>query len=156
MMSKRDRRPRHLAAADYLIGVAGDENDDVIEVIAAHLLDAYQAVPGRGRCRPTCDSEPTRPRSGPGNGQRRSVRTSRRSATTSAQQPWLTMRGTQAELIEKAGLYGRVPGQGSRRVPPSSRMLGVASKRRGRPMPRRASPPVLRRACGTLGGFATA
>jgi tetratricopeptide (TPR) repeat protein len=45
MMSKRDRRPRHLAAADYLIAVAGDENDDVIEVIAAHLLDAYQAVP---------------------------------------------------------------------------------------------------------------
>jgi predicted ATPase/class 3 adenylate cyclase len=45
MMSKRDRRPRHLAAAAYLASVAGDEDDDVIEVIAAHLLDAYQAVP---------------------------------------------------------------------------------------------------------------
>jgi class 3 adenylate cyclase/tetratricopeptide (TPR) repeat protein len=45
MMSKRDRRPRHLAAADYLISVAGDEDEDIIEVIAAHLLDAYQSVP---------------------------------------------------------------------------------------------------------------
>ena len=44
MMSKRDRRPRHVAAADYLVSVAGDEDDDVIEVIAAHLLDAYQLV----------------------------------------------------------------------------------------------------------------
>ena len=44
MMSKRDRRPRHLAAADYLASVAGGEDDDVIEVIASHLLDAYQAV----------------------------------------------------------------------------------------------------------------
>ena len=45
MMSKRDRRPRHLAAADYLISVAGDEDEDIIEVIAAHLLDAYQSAP---------------------------------------------------------------------------------------------------------------
>ena len=45
IMSKRDRRPRHVAAADYLISVAGDEDEDVIEVIAAHLLDAYQALP---------------------------------------------------------------------------------------------------------------
>jgi class 3 adenylate cyclase/predicted ATPase len=45
MMSKRDRRPRHLAAAAHLASVAGDEDDDVIEVIATHLLDAYQAVP---------------------------------------------------------------------------------------------------------------
>jgi class 3 adenylate cyclase/tetratricopeptide (TPR) repeat protein len=45
MMSKRDRRPRHLAAAAHLASVAGDEDEDVIEVIAAHLLDAYLAVP---------------------------------------------------------------------------------------------------------------
>jgi predicted ATPase/class 3 adenylate cyclase len=45
MMSKRDRRPRHVAAADHLIAVAGDEDEDVIEVIASHLLDAYQAAP---------------------------------------------------------------------------------------------------------------
>jgi class 3 adenylate cyclase/tetratricopeptide (TPR) repeat protein len=45
MMSKRDRRPRHLAAADYLASVAGGEDDDVIEVIASHLLDAYQSSP---------------------------------------------------------------------------------------------------------------
>ena len=45
MMSKRDRRPRHLAAAAHLASVAGDEDDDVIEVIATHLVDAYQALP---------------------------------------------------------------------------------------------------------------
>jgi class 3 adenylate cyclase len=44
-MSKRDRRPRHIAAADHLSGIAGADDDDVIEVIAAHLLDAYLAVP---------------------------------------------------------------------------------------------------------------
>ncbi len=45
MMSKRDRRPRHLAAADYLASVAGGEDDDIIEVIASHLLDAYKSSP---------------------------------------------------------------------------------------------------------------
>lgn len=45
MMSKRDRRPRHVAAADHLIAVSGDEDEDVIEVIASHLLDAYHAAP---------------------------------------------------------------------------------------------------------------
>jgi class 3 adenylate cyclase/tetratricopeptide (TPR) repeat protein len=45
MMSRRDRRPRHLAAAAHLASVAGDEDDDVIEVIATHLLDAYESVP---------------------------------------------------------------------------------------------------------------
>ena len=44
------------------------------------------------RMRPTFGSAPTRPRSGPGSGPRRSARTSRRSATTSAQQPWSTTR----------------------------------------------------------------
>jgi class 3 adenylate cyclase/predicted ATPase len=45
MMSRRDRRPRHLAAAAHLTALAGGEDEDVIEVIASHLLDALQAVP---------------------------------------------------------------------------------------------------------------
>ena len=44
-MSKRDRGLRHVAAAEYVSAVAGSEDDDLIEVIAAHLLDAYQAGP---------------------------------------------------------------------------------------------------------------
>jgi predicted ATPase/class 3 adenylate cyclase len=44
-MSRRDRRPRHLAAAEYLSSLAGTEDDDIIEVIAAHYLDAYNEVP---------------------------------------------------------------------------------------------------------------
>lgn len=44
-MSKRDRGPRHIAAAEHLSAAAGSDDDDVIEVIAAHLLDAYQAGP---------------------------------------------------------------------------------------------------------------
>lgn len=43
-MSKRDRRPRHLAAAAYLSSTAGSE-DDVVEVIAAHYLEAHRAAP---------------------------------------------------------------------------------------------------------------
>jgi predicted ATPase/class 3 adenylate cyclase len=57
-MSRHDRRPRHIAAADHLIALGGPDDDDVIEVIAAHLLDAYGAVPDapdaeqlRGRAR---------------------------------------------------------------------------------------------------------
>ncbi len=45
MLSRKDRRLRHLAAADYLAGVHGDDDEDVIEVIAAHRFDAYEAVP---------------------------------------------------------------------------------------------------------------
>jgi class 3 adenylate cyclase/tetratricopeptide (TPR) repeat protein len=44
-MSKRDRRPRHLAAAEHLTAIGGPDDEDVVEVIAAHLLDAYEAVP---------------------------------------------------------------------------------------------------------------
>ena len=103
MMSKRDRRPRHLAAADYLIGVAGDENDDVIEVIAAHLLDAYQAVPDAD------DAADVRQRA-----HEAQVRAGERAASLGANlaaqryyeraATLVDDAGTQAELIEKAGL----------------------------------------------------
>jgi hypothetical protein len=57
-MSRRDRRPRHISAADHLLPIGGPDDDDIIEVVAAHLLDAYEAVPDaedaaqlRGRAR---------------------------------------------------------------------------------------------------------
>jgi class 3 adenylate cyclase/tetratricopeptide (TPR) repeat protein len=44
-LSKRERRTRHLAAASYLETAFGGEQDEVIEVIASHYLDAYEALP---------------------------------------------------------------------------------------------------------------
>jgi predicted ATPase/uncharacterized protein (DUF2267 family) len=45
MLSKKDRRTRHLAAANYLAQLGGADDDDVIEVIAAHRYDAYLSNP---------------------------------------------------------------------------------------------------------------
>ncbi len=43
-MSKKERRTHHLAAAAFLEASSG-EQDEIIEVVAAHLLDAYRAGP---------------------------------------------------------------------------------------------------------------
>ncbi len=43
-LSKRERRARHLAAAAHLETSFADE-DEVVEVLASHYLDAYQSVP---------------------------------------------------------------------------------------------------------------
>jgi predicted ATPase/class 3 adenylate cyclase len=42
-MSKRERKSRHLAAAAYLRSVA--DEDEIVEVVASHYLDAYRAAP---------------------------------------------------------------------------------------------------------------
>jgi tetratricopeptide (TPR) repeat protein len=42
-LSKRERAGRHLAAADHVAAALGE--DEGAEVVAAHLLDAYQATP---------------------------------------------------------------------------------------------------------------
>ena len=44
-LSKRERRSRHLAAAEYLRGAFATEEDEVVEVIASHYLAAHEAVP---------------------------------------------------------------------------------------------------------------
>ena len=44
-LSKRERRARHLAAADYLTAAFTDEEDEVVEVIASHYLAAHEAAP---------------------------------------------------------------------------------------------------------------
>ncbi len=44
-LSKRERRARHLAAAGYLEAAFAAEESEVVEVIASHYLDAYNAVP---------------------------------------------------------------------------------------------------------------
>ncbi|MDP9286129.1 MAG: tetratricopeptide repeat protein, partial [Actinomycetota bacterium] len=44
-LSKRDRRSRHLAAADYLATTFAADVDEVVEVIASHYVDAFEAAP---------------------------------------------------------------------------------------------------------------
>ena len=43
-MSKHERKARHLAAAAYLRSAV--DEDEIVEVVASHLLDAYRAAPG--------------------------------------------------------------------------------------------------------------
>jgi predicted ATPase len=45
MISKRERRPRHLAAADHLSSSFPNDGDEVAEMIATHLLEAYRVAP---------------------------------------------------------------------------------------------------------------
>lgn len=42
-MSKHERKARHLAAATYLRSAV--DEDEIVEVVASHLLDAYRAAP---------------------------------------------------------------------------------------------------------------
>jgi class 3 adenylate cyclase/tetratricopeptide (TPR) repeat protein len=44
-LSRRDRKAKHLAAAAYLTAESGIDPDEIAEVIAAHLLDAYRVAP---------------------------------------------------------------------------------------------------------------
>jgi tetratricopeptide (TPR) repeat protein len=44
-LPRRERKARHLAAADYLQRGTDYEESDVIEVVAAHLVDAHAAAP---------------------------------------------------------------------------------------------------------------
>jgi class 3 adenylate cyclase/tetratricopeptide (TPR) repeat protein len=44
-ISKRERKAKHLAAAEFLLSLSSAEEDEAIEVVASHYLDAYAAVP---------------------------------------------------------------------------------------------------------------
>lgn len=44
MLSRRERMPRHRAAAEHLRDLFPNEGEDVAEVIAAHYLDAFRAA----------------------------------------------------------------------------------------------------------------
>src|SRR5205823_2394645 len=44
-LSKRERRARHLSAAEYLSGAFAADEDEVVEVIASHYLAAHEAGP---------------------------------------------------------------------------------------------------------------
>jgi class 3 adenylate cyclase/tetratricopeptide (TPR) repeat protein len=44
MLSRRERGPRHLAAAEHLRATFPNDGEEVAEVVAAHYLDAYRAA----------------------------------------------------------------------------------------------------------------
>jgi class 3 adenylate cyclase/tetratricopeptide (TPR) repeat protein len=43
-LSLRERKAKHLAAAEFLLGIGGEE-DEFVEVVAAHYVDALEAAP---------------------------------------------------------------------------------------------------------------
>jgi class 3 adenylate cyclase/tetratricopeptide (TPR) repeat protein len=45
VLSKTERKTKHLAAARYLSSSWGTEEDEIVEVVASHYLDAYRAAP---------------------------------------------------------------------------------------------------------------
>ncbi len=46
MLAKRDRKAKHLDAASYLERAWGDEEEEIVEVVASHYLEAYRLAPG--------------------------------------------------------------------------------------------------------------
>jgi class 3 adenylate cyclase/tetratricopeptide (TPR) repeat protein len=44
-LSKKERKARHLAVARYLENDSGYEDEEIVEVVAAHYLQAYEAAP---------------------------------------------------------------------------------------------------------------
>jgi class 3 adenylate cyclase/tetratricopeptide (TPR) repeat protein len=44
-LSRRERKARHLAVAAHLRAAFADEGEEIAEVIATHLIDAFRAVP---------------------------------------------------------------------------------------------------------------
>jgi tetratricopeptide (TPR) repeat protein len=44
-LAKADRKAKHLAAAEYLERATGQAEQEAVEVVAAHYLDAYEAAP---------------------------------------------------------------------------------------------------------------
>ena len=44
-ISRRERKAKHLAAAEFLASAWAAEEDEIAEVLAAHYLDAYHAAP---------------------------------------------------------------------------------------------------------------
>ncbi len=43
-ISKKERKAKHLAAAEFLSSLPGAEEDEIVDVIATHYLDAYAAA----------------------------------------------------------------------------------------------------------------
>ena len=44
-LSRKERKGKHLATADYLLSLPGSDEDEIVEVVAAHLIDALESAP---------------------------------------------------------------------------------------------------------------
>ncbi len=44
-LSKQDRKAKHLHVAAYLEGAWGEDEEEIVEVVASHLLEAYRLAP---------------------------------------------------------------------------------------------------------------
>jgi len=44
-ISRKERKAKHLATADYLLSLPGSDEDEIVEVVAQHLIDALEAAP---------------------------------------------------------------------------------------------------------------
>jgi class 3 adenylate cyclase/tetratricopeptide (TPR) repeat protein len=44
-ISNRERKPKHLAAAEFLLSLSGAEEKEIVEVVASHYLNAHAAGP---------------------------------------------------------------------------------------------------------------
>jgi predicted ATPase/class 3 adenylate cyclase len=47
-LPKRDRKDKHLAVAAYLVQAWGSDEDEFVEVVASHYLEAYRLAPNAG------------------------------------------------------------------------------------------------------------
>ena len=45
-LPKRERKQKHLAVAAHLLGAWTSDEDEIVEVVASHYLEAYQLAPG--------------------------------------------------------------------------------------------------------------
>ena len=80
-LPKRERREKHLAAAEHLAATLGE--DEVAEVVASHLLDAYRLDPDAADAETLCAAERTRRSSVRASAPRHSAPRPRRGATSS-------------------------------------------------------------------------
>jgi class 3 adenylate cyclase/tetratricopeptide (TPR) repeat protein len=44
-ISKKERKAKHLAVADYILATWAGDEDEIVEVVASHLLEAYRSAP---------------------------------------------------------------------------------------------------------------
>ena len=44
-LSRKERKAKHLATAEFLLSLPGSDEDEIVEVVAAHFIDALEAAP---------------------------------------------------------------------------------------------------------------
>ena len=129
-LSKRDRKARHLAVARYLQEAWGSEEEEIVEVVASHYVEAYRLAPDAE------DSGSIRDQ-----GRRMLARAAERAASLAAaeeaetyfeQASELTDSGLErAELLERAGqmaIFRGLADQAARRYEDARRLFEEAGQ----------------------------